>query len=193
MDKQRTHTKANQPGSPGRSRCRRKNRDRLQVTCLLLDVGPSAWSLQVSRPQSLCQRDARSANWDGCHMARPADSWFLPGQAVSGSVGKFIVAVQAHALQVLCCARRHTRTVSAQGGRVGVGRRAPSRADFTRPFSIHAPDSLAGFTRPCSARPKKTNSRSDPLLPRCSAVFLTNGSIEPICPRLPTTVTYYVR
>jgi len=81
----------------------------------LLDVGPAAWPLQVSWPQSLCQRAARSSGCGGCHTARPAGLRFPPVQAVPGNAGKFIVAGQAHAFQVFCCARRHTRAVAAQG------------------------------------------------------------------------------
>ena len=93
---------------------------------LIVGCGPAAWPLQVSWPQSLCQRDARSSDCDGCHTARPADSRFLPGQAVSGNVGKFIVAGQAHAFQVLCCA------VAAQGELAGVGRRTPICSSASR-------------------------------------------------------------
>ncbi len=64
------------------------------MTCLSLRCGPAAWPLQVSWPLSLCQRGARSLDYDGRHTARPADSRFLPGQAVSGTVDKFFVAVR---------------------------------------------------------------------------------------------------
>jgi len=102
------------------------------VTCLLSDVGPAAWPLQVSWPHSLCRRDARSSRCDGRHTARPADWRCLPAQAVSGNVGKFIVAGQAHALGGLCCARRHTRTVAAQGEPACVGRPAFTHAPSLR-------------------------------------------------------------
>jgi len=119
----------------------------------LLDVGPAAWPLQVSWPQSLCQRDARSSDCDGCHTARPADSRFLPGQAVSGNAGKFIVAGQAHVFQIICCA------VAAQGDPAGVVRRTPicSSASSHRAARCSSRPATRG---PRSSRPEERLRRA---------------------------------